>query len=409
MDSYATPIEQSTVPEVVPAPWRVMVMAFFAILLDGFDTTSISFVVPTLAREWGMTPAAFTPAFVTTSVGAVIGYLLSGPLASRFGERLVIVCSVLSFACGSIMTAFVGSISELAVLRLVTGIGLGAVLPAAIATAANQFPAKRREMIAVAVAGGIGLGSTLGGVFGGRLIAQHGWEAVFWLGGLLPLLLLPFLWWGLPARTKAKTAEAAAGLNVGIGSLFRNGLALSTMLVWTFSFLIFLALYALILWMPTLLLGYGFKPAETSIGTACIGIGGLVGVILLIPLSGRFGAARVLMFTSLFGAAAVAFLSGVGPERSQLLLTIAAIGLGLQAGAIGQSALAVRLYPAAMRTTGVGYASAAGRLGSIVGPAVGGMLLSLQMPSSQIVLTTCIPILAAVFAVGILDFHGRRK
>jgi AAHS family 4-hydroxybenzoate transporter-like MFS transporter len=264
-------------------------------------------------------------------------------------------------------------------------------------------------MMTVAVAAGIGLGSTLGGVFGGGLIAQHGWQAVFWLGGLLPFLLLPFLRWGLPARTKEKTADSNARFNAGIRGLFRNGLALGTVLLWAFSFLIFLALYALILWMPTLLLGYGFKPTETSIGTACIGIGGLAGVILLIPLSWRFGGSRVLMFTSLLGAAAVTCLSGVGVERSQLLLTIAAIGMGLQAGAIGQSALAVKLYPAAMRTTGVGCAAAAGRIGSIVGPAIGGMLLSLQMPSSQIVLTACVPILAAALAVGILDFHGRRR
>ena len=409
MDRYAAPTQQLTAPEVAPARWRVVIICFLAILLDGFDTTSISFVVPTLAREWGVAPAAFTPAFVTTSVGAVLGYLLSGPLAYRFGERLVILGSVLLFACGSFMNCFVGSISELAALRLVTGIGLGAVLPAAIATAANQFPANRREMIAVAVAAGIGLGSTLGGIFGGGLIALHGWQAVFWLGGLLPLLLLPFLWWGLPAGTKQKTVEPNARFNAGIRSLFMNGLATRTLLLWAFSFLIFLAIYALILWMPTLLLGYGFKPTETSIGIACIGIGGLAGVILLIPLSWRFGGARVLTFASLLGAAAVVCLSVAGLDRSQLLLTIVAIGMGLQAGTVGQIALAVKLYPDAMRTTGVGYAAAAGRIGSIVGPAIGGMLLSLQIPSSQIVLTACFPILAAALAVGILDFHGRRR
>jgi AAHS family 4-hydroxybenzoate transporter-like MFS transporter len=114
------------------------------------------------------------------------------------------------------------------------------------------------------------------------------------------------------------------------------------------------------------------------------------------------------MFASLLGAAAVVCLSVVGLERSQLLLTIAFIGMGLQAGTVGQIALAVKLYPAAMRTTGVGCAAAAGRIGSILGPAIGGMLLSLQMPSSQIVLTACLPILAAALAVGILAFHGRR-
>lgn len=412
MDGYSTPLQQAINSDAKPIQWRIVILAFLAILLDGFDTTSISFVVPTLAREWGMAPAAFTPAFVATNLGAVIGYMVSGQLAHRFGSRWVILCSVLVFAGGSMLTGFAGSLPALAVLRFITGIGLGAVLPAAVALAANQCPAHRREVIAVAVTAGIGLGSTFGGVFGGRLIALHGWQSVFLLGGMLPLLLFPFLRWGLPSSMHEKmneTGKIASRSDAAISNLFKGTLAFSTTLLWSFSFMIFVAVYALYSWLPTLLLNFGFSPTETSIGTACLGAGGLLGAILLMPLSALFGASRVLIFSSLLGAISIACVTFLDLSRLQLLLTIALIGVGLLAGTIGQSALAVALYPQAARATGVGYSAAAGRIGSILGPAVGGILLSFDRPAKEIILTACVPVLIAALAAGALDLYRRRR
>ncbi|MFD2271264.1 MFS transporter [Undibacterium arcticum] len=127
------------------------------------------------------------------------------------------------------------------------------------------------------------------------------------------------------------------------------------------------------------------------------------------PLSALFGASRVLVFASLLGAISIACVTFLDLNRLQLLLTIAAIGVGLLAGAIGQSALAVTLYPEAARATGVGYSAAVGRIGSILGPAMGGILLSLDRPAKEIILTACIPVLIAALAVGVLDFYLRRQ
>lgn len=409
MNSYSTPLQQTLNPEAKAIQWRIVILAFLAIFFDGLDTTSIGFVVPTLAKEWGMSPASFTPAFVATSLGAVIGYMISGPLTYRLGSRFVILSSVLLFAAGSLTTVLAGSLPVLVVLRLLTGIGLGAALPAAVALASAQCPANRREVIAVAVTAGIGLGSTFGGMVGGGLIASHGWQSIFWMGGLLPLLLLPFLWWGLPTQENQLAAAPVAASEVSIGSLFRGTLAVRTTLLWTFSFMTFLAVYALYFWLPTLLLSFGFSAAETPLGIACLGIGGLAGALVLMPLAGLFGASRILIFTSLLGAAAILTITSIGLYRPHVLLTIAVIGLGLLAGTIGQSALAVTLYPAAARTTGVGCAAAVGRIGSILGPAVGGLLLSIEKPAKEIVLTACIPILIAAAVMAVLDFYQRKQ
>ncbi|MES2263684.1 MAG: MFS transporter [Pseudomonadota bacterium] len=386
--------------------WRVVIISLLTIFLDGFDTTSIGFVAPTLARQWGLVPAAFTPAFVGTSLGAVIGYMISGPLARRFGGRGVIFASVLVFGLGSLLTAFAPNLPMLALLRLLTGIGLGAALPAAVALAAAQCPDRHREMIAVAVTSGIGLGSTFGGVVGGRMIAAYGWESVFILGGVLPALLLPLVWWGLPAERPAPGRAPEGGT---IGSLFIAGLALRTTLLWSFSFMLFLAVYALYFWLPTLLLDFGFKPQETPLGTAFLGMGGLAGALLLIPLSARFGAARVLVASSVLGALAIACIGVAALDRQQVIITIVVTGAALLAGTVGQSALAVTLYPGPARTTGIGCAAALGRIGSILGPAAGGLLLSLGKPAREIVLTACIPVLIAAFAMLLLAYVQQRN
>jgi MFS transporter, AAHS family, 4-hydroxybenzoate transporter len=392
--------------------WRIIIVCFLVIFFDGFDTTSIGFVVPTLAQEWGMPATVFTSAFVATSLGAVIGYMISGPLRWRLGSRCLIFCSVLLFAAGSMITALAGSLQILAMLRLLTGIGLGAALPAAVALASTQCPARHREVIAVAVTAGIGLGSTFGGLIGGHLIAWYGWQSVFLLGALLPALLLPFIWRLLPAqepRPDQPAADPASRSDAGIGSLFQGTLALRTALLWSFSFLIFITVYALYFWLPTLLLSFGFSANETPKGIAFLGTGGLVGAILLIPLSTRFGVARVLVFTSLLGAAAIAGVAAADLGQHQVLFGIAVIGAGLMAGTVGQIALAVTLYPVSGRATGIGCSAAVGRIGSILGPAVGGLLLALGKPPRDIVLTACIPILIAVLMIAALDFYQRRQ
>ncbi len=390
------------------ARWRLVIIAFITIVLDGFDTTSISFVVPTLAVEWGLSPAAFTSAFVTTSVGAVVGYLASGSLTNRLGARKAILCSVLVFALGSFLTVLAQSVFVLATLRLITGIGLGMVLAPTVAMATENFPAHRRELITILVVSGVGFGSVLGGVFGGRLIAAHGWASIYWVGGFLPLVLLPFLWFGLPRDRMDGNKHPNPAEKGTVRSLFAGPLAGSTALLWIFSFSIFTALYALVLWMPTLLLGFGFAPRETALGAASMGAGGLLGVMLLIPLFSKFGTARVLVFASFLSMAAIVAVSYGHWDRAGLLLWIALVGMGLQAGTMGQSALAVGIYSGASRATGVGCAAAAGRIGSIVGPAIGGLLLSLKVSTQDAILTACIPILiGAIAAMAIYYRRGR--
>lgn len=370
------------------------------ILLDGFDTTSIGFVVPTLAREWNLPPAAFTPAFVMTSVGAVIGYVASGRLAAWTGRRSLILGAVLLFGLGTCATALVSTVNGLALLRLITGIGLGAAIPASISFAVDHGPAHRRETVTIAVAAGLALGSTIAGILGAQLIGRYGWQSVFWLGGVLPLVFFPVLWLLLP-RDEEVAKEGAVGdaERPSVAALFADGRASRTVALWCFSFLVFTSLYALSFWIPTLLLAFGFAASEVSLGSAALGAGGVVAGLLLVPLTAWFGTRTLMLAATCATVFLMAILATAVNGPSLVLPVIAALGAGLIAGTLGQAALAVSIYGAALRTTGVGWSSALGRMGSILGPAVGGLLLSLGHPPKFVLLMLCIPVSLSVIAL----------
>jgi AAHS family 4-hydroxybenzoate transporter-like MFS transporter len=393
-------------------------LCFLTVTLDGYDTTAIGFVAPTLAAVWQLPGAAFTPAFMATSAGAVLGYLLSGRLSARQGRRRAMLLTVGLFALGSLATAAAQGVVSLSVLRLLTGVGLGAALPAAASLAVEQFAPQRREQVAIAVVAGLSVGAVLGGLTGGLLITRWGWESVFALGGLLPLALLPVLYLGLPHDAAqgtgtglhtglAKGAHSAAGTVHGKGqghvaALFTAGQGWLTVLIWTFAFLIFSATYALQLWMPTLLGSFGFTPQQAPQAVGALGLGGLAGAGLLMALSAAVGVFMALPILLVITVLAIGSLSLLPLGGPMVLLAVACMGVGLIGGCLGQAAMAISLYAPAERTSGVGWAAAWGRMGSIAGPALGGLMLAAHWGPREIILWACAPVVVAAVVVSYL-------
>jgi AAHS family 4-hydroxybenzoate transporter-like MFS transporter len=387
----------------------VLVLAFLAVLLDGFDTAALAFVVPTLAVEWGTSPAAFTAPLVLTNLGVVVGYLSCGALSARIGRRRLLISGVVTFALGTLLVVVVlptHSVALLAVIRLLTGFGLGSVLPAAVSFATEFSSARRREVVAVTVTLGLASGATLGGFFGGRLITTVGAAGVFVVAGLLPLLLAGVRAWWLPAEPAVRGTADAERHEAKVGRLFDPGLRASTGLLWVFSFLVFIASYTLTSWVPTLLTGYGFSPAEAPLGLAFVSLGGVLGGILLIPLAARVGIAPALVLMPVIGIVGVVLAARAPLGQLPLLLVLGVAGLGITASQIGQLTLAVALYPAGTRTTGVGWAAALGRAGAIVGPGIAGILIGLALPGSAIIGLSGAPVLVAAVCAVVLWRSG---
>lgn len=396
-----------------PMPWALILACFFAVFLDGFDTSMMGASVPAMAEEWGLGKAAFTVPLVLTNVGVVIGYFTAGPAAEVTGKRRLLIWSTL--LCG-LFTALGGiavlqqSMALLSITRILAGAAIGWVLPVANSVAADNSPEDRRQRVSVMVTLGLSVGLTAGGFIGSLLIGAFGASGMFWFSGMAALLATAIIAVVAvePARRDVTAAEKRKNANPF--SLLSDGRALNTLLLWVFAFTVFLATYTMQSWLPTFLVDYGMTSAQAPVGIALWSFGGIFGGIALIPLTARIGVARSLLFMSVIGVAAI-FVAGSANLGASvgLFVLLAIAGFGTTAGKIGQLSLAVAIYPKSNATTGIGAAAGVGRLGSIVGPAVGGILVAQRMPADQIMLMAAVPVLFAAGCAGVLAYRLREK
>jgi AAHS family 4-hydroxybenzoate transporter-like MFS transporter len=390
-----------------------LLVCFLVVVLDGFNTTSISFVVPTLAQDWHLPPAALTPVFVATNVGAAIGFVVTGPLSNRFGHRVVGLASVALFGGCTLLTMYAGNVALLSAMRVFAAIGLGAALPIAITASAAIIGAKHRVAASVLVTTGMSVGAVIGGVTGGPLMHRFGWQSVFVIGGVLPFAVAPAFFRILPAASDANGEPSQRRVANSLRGLFANGFAGYTCALWLFSFLIFMDVYALMFWFPTLLLAFGFSLERAPAGMAAFSVGGLSGNLLMtaavaaMTVAGRLRVKSALTVGIVGVIAGIAVLSQAALPPAAVLFAIAVIGAGLVNGIMGQTALAVAFYPPNLRAIGVGWGHAIGRVGSFVGPAIGGLLLATGWSPRDIVLVAIVPALAAIAVLSALSIVGR--
>ncbi|CAE6887938.1 MFS transporter [Paraburkholderia domus] len=412
-----SPVQIASPLSVVDAKlWMLGLVCFCVMAVDGFDTASIAYVAPTLAREWNIAHAALTPAFVATSIGAVLGYVSSGALVARLGRRRLIVLAIVAFALLSLGTTLAGSIMSISVIRLVTAVCLGWAVPATISCIADHAGEQTRAAATIAATTGLSAGAGLGGLLASLLIAHHGWQSVFIAGGILPLALQPFVWVALGGTDHRQHADASSygvatqdsAKSSSIAALFQGQFAFQTIVIWSIAFVAFLVTYQFMFWVPTLLVSYGFSPASAALGSAANAIGGIAGNMALLLFVGRYGVQRSLMVTACLAIGCIVCLGLLTVEGSAVLLLIVGVGAGTTSACVGQATLAVMAYPPALRTTGVGCAAAAGRVGAVVGPAIGGILLTLGFAPQRIVLVSCLPIFLIVGLLAISQFQSRR-
>ena len=421
-------------------PLQVTVVALCAlvVLLDGFDTQAIGYVAPRIIEEWGVPPAAFGRIFSAGLVGLMVGAFVFGPVADRFGRKVVVVFAAATFGLFALLTARATSLDELLFYRLLTGIGLGAAMPNLIALTSEYAPARLRATAVMVMFCGFPLGSTIGGLIAGPLMDAYGWQAVFVVGGVAPLLLIPVLLLALPesirflatrggaqeriarvlrridpaasaaefvAEVQAEKAGAAQGLPMV--QLFTHGRALGTVLLWVAFFMNLLVMYFLVNWLPTLIRESGLPMNLAILSSAVLNLGGVVGAVILARLLDRFSPFAVLGAAYALSAVFIAVLAFSGASAPAMLIAAALAGFGVVGGQIGCNAVAAALYPTPIRSTGVGWALGFGRIGAIIGPLVGGALLAQAWTPQALILLAAAPALAAGAAVFLLGFARR--
>jgi AAHS family 4-hydroxybenzoate transporter-like MFS transporter len=413
----------------------ILVLCAWIALLDGFDTQAIAYVAPIIAEQWGIAMSGFGPIFGAGLAGLTVGAFILSPAADRFGRKSVILLSVTLFGIFAIITARATTLNELLIFRFLTGLGLGGAMPNIIALTSEYAPKRMRAVLIAVMFCGFPLGSTIGGVISAPLISSFGWQSVFLLGGILPLLTLVVLFIWLPESVRHLVARGVTDKRIAhllarldptirqnaencyvihgppaggfpVKKLFEEGRAAMTTLLWVAFFMNLLVMYFLVNWMPSLLRASGLPLNVAILSTAVLNAGGVVGAIVL----GRF-VDRLNPYLVLGGAysASALFIAAIAIGAANiwtLMIATFLAGFGVVGAQIGMNALATGLYPTSIRSTGVGWALGVGRIGSIIGPVTGGILLSLGWNAQSIVLIAAVPALLAGLAVFAL--RGRK-
>ena len=431
----ATPsVDAATAIDQAPfggAQMRIVFLCALIAMLDGFDTQVVAFVAPVLAAKWGLPVSSFGPVFGAGLAGLMFGALIFGPAADRFGRRRVIIATTAIFGAFTLLTPLADSLTTLLVLRLLTGLGLGGAMPNIIALTAEYAPARSRATLISLMFCGFPLGAVLGGFLAAQMIPSLGWESTFWLGGALPLLLLPALFVWLPESIRLLAArgtpdatlrqllvpilgaeraaqvhfrsEAKAARGSSVMQLFGGRRTAQTLLLWVVFFMNLLVLYFLVNWLPALLRQAGVPLDKAIVSTALLNLGGIAGALMFARLIDRLGPYRVLIAAYIAaGAATLAIGRMTQAEFPVLMAMVSVAGFCVIGAQISINALASGLYATEIRSTGVGWALGVGRAGSIVGPVVGGVLVGTGVALESLFVVAALPAWIACVAVALL-------
>ncbi|NIE73084.1 aromatic acid/H+ symport family MFS transporter [Pantoea sp. Ap-967] len=410
--------------------WLVIGLGLLILVLDGFDTMMMGFIAPALVQDWGLQRHVLGPLMMSGLVGLSLGSLFAGPLADRFGRRVVIIASVAFFGFWSLACALAQDLTMLTVARLLTGVGLGATMPNITTLLAECAPLRRRSTLVTSTWCGFAFGGAMGGVLSEYLIEDYGWQAVFVAGGLMPLVLALVLAMLLPEslrymiQAKQPQARIVAAINAlapgaanlhtrvvssehsglvavrqGVGSLVRGPYRLGTLMIWVAMFAGFLNLYLLSNWLPITAQSAGMSLSQAAIIGAVLQLGGAVGDFSVGLKMDRWEQNNVvsLMFA---GSAVVSVLIALWADGAlALYVLVFCLGYCMMSANAGCFALAANFYPTAIRATGVSWVFGIGRTGAILGAGAGAVMMGWNWSITQIFLFLCVPALGAVIAI----------
>jgi MFS transporter, AAHS family, 4-hydroxybenzoate transporter len=397
-------------------------------VMDGFDVQAMGYVAPALIKEWNVAKPALGPVFGAGLFGIMIGSLGLSIVADKIGRRPVLIGAMIFLAISMFATAQTTSLNSLLVLRFVTGLAMGAIIPNAMSLTGEFSPLRMRVTLMMIVSSGFIIGGAVGGFISAALIPAFGWQAVFYAGAVAPLLVAVVIVLAMPeslqfqvmrggnlsnvrAVLKRIVPQAAIGPDtefvtpegrcsgLPVANLFRDGLATGTVLLWVVNFMNLLCAYFLANWLPVVMNGAGHSASEAVLAGTMLWVGGVIGNLLLGWLVDRRGFGPVLSLTFAVAAIAIATIGQVAGSLSAVFIAIAVAGFCVLGAQSGLNALSPTYYPVAVRSTGTGWASGIGRFGSIFGPVIGGELMRLDWSMTQLFQAAALPAAIAVLAM----------
>ncbi len=381
--------------------YSILAICFLMNRCDGMDVMVISYTANAIIKEWQISPENFGLVFSAGLMGMALGAMFLASLADVFGRKPLILITACCMGAGIFLTGYVTSLQQLIALRFISGLFIGCMLACSSAMASEYATDKTKNFWISAVMSGYPVGAVLSGLAANTLIANYGWRTMYFFAGIITMITTPFIIFLLresleflykkqPANALQKANRILAAMHfmptdvlphkeinakkISVKSLFAADKKWATIILWSSFFFTFAALYFLTSWIPKLASIAGLSEKLSIYSGILFNLGAFVGIVTQGYLSSKFGLRKVICYF-LLSTAVLMMLFGVF-SGSFLLLIFCLIGFGIQGGFIGLYAVAARIYPVEIRSTGIGCAIGIGRLGAIIGPLIGGYLIS---------------------------------
>ncbi|MFQ5635348.1 MAG: MFS transporter [Gammaproteobacteria bacterium] len=420
-DSAAPELASNVVAEVIDngqvsgQQLLVVGLCMFFNMLDGFDITAMAIVAGAVSQELQLTPDRLGLIFSFALAGMMAGAMFLAPVSDIIGRRKLIIFCVALVGVSILFTANAGSLAEFIFLRFISGLGAGAMLACQAALAAEYSPEKYRSLSVASTTAGYPLGAVMTAVVAGFIMPEYGWRGIFWFGGGITMAMVVVAWAFIPESLKylferrpanalkrvndilgklkkdridalpAVTSAASPhskGLVASMMSLLASKHRVATLMLWTTFFLCFSTLYFLMSWIPKLMEDTGYSAETGHFAFFLFNLGGVIGIFTLGTLSTRWKLTN-LVFAFLFSSAVcMVIFASVPNQLTLLMVVIFLMGILQQGGFTGLYAVAAKVYPTEIRSTGIGWAIGLGRSGAVVGPAAAGFLIAAGLSMS---------------------------
>lgn len=438
-------IDIDTVIEHQQAPrFGVLLIVAMGVMMmtEGYDLAAMSFAAPALSRAWRLEHGVLGPVFGAFVFGTMIGAFVLGYLGDVIGRKRMIVIGSVVLAGFTLAASRATGLEQLLVLRFLAGIGIGGVVPNAIAYTTEFAPKRWRATWVTVMYSGYTIGSSVGGLVSAWLVPKFGWPVVFVIGGIAPLVASATLWFAVPESIRFLTlkgrhaevarivARIAPGFAVAprarfvIGGasqghshersrdgalrlLFAGRLRALTPVLWAVYIANSMALFFLSSWLPVLIESVGLAPRDAALVSTMFQVGGTLGGLALMRFVDTRGAI-IITVLPLVGTPLVALL-GTGLPGPILIAAVFLTGFTVVGTQFGLNAVAALVYPTALRAKGTGAAVGIQKIGAIAGPMIGGMLMAAHLPVEQMFFLGAVPVACvALLAFALGRLHRRR-
>ena len=385
------------------AQWLAVAVCIVLNMLDGFDVLVMAFTASEVSAHWKLTGGQLGWLLSAGLFGMAGGSLFIAPFADRYGRRAVILACLALITAGMLLSALATQPGQLGALRVLTGLGIGGML-ASLSVITAEYSSDRWRSTNVSLqATGYPVGATLGGSIAALLITRYGWRSVFLFGAAASALMIPVALRWLPESRDFLTAREAPSRRVMLDELFTARYLRSTLLIWMGFFLVMFSFYFVLSWTPRLLVAAGLSARQGITGGVLLNLGGIAGGSLFGYLALRRSPRWLTCGYAGLAALSLVLFGLLGAKLGPAFVVALGIGVSLFGSMVGLYALAPSLYPAAIRTTGMGWAIGIGRLGAILAPITVGLLIDAGWQTPQLYFAFAVPMVAAALVVAGLE------